>query len=292
MADPLARRRHILTGVAAAAVAVFFFGGWTVRNRLAADRQGEWVNVRRGDLVSGVGVTGTLVAADSESLGPPQLERVWDFKISMLAPEGADVKKGQPVLAFDTTELQRRLDENKAVADQAKEQIAKTRADVAVHAQDDQLELAEAEANLRKTAMKLDAPPDILGMKERKEAELDHELAEHQLVAIKARMKSVRTAAEAQVRLLESKQRRADILVASTQYAIRAMTILAPRDGTVVYVTDFRGEKKKVGDSVWRMIRVLQIPDLRRMKANGEVDEADAGRVAVGQRVTLRLDSL
>jgi len=36
---------------------------------------------------------------------------------------------------------------------------------------------------------------------------------------------------------------------------------------------------------------VVEIPDLARMKAEGEVDEQDAGRVAVGQRVTLRLDA-
>lgn len=291
MADRAFRRRHIAAAIAVAIVALFFFGGWTVRNRLAAERRGEWVNVRRGDLVTGVGVTGTLVASDSESLGPPQLERVWEFKISMLAPEGADVKKGQPVLAFDTTELQHRLEDNSAVAEQARKEIEKTRANVALHAQDDQLELAQAEANLRKTALKLDAPPDILGMKERKEAELDADLAKREVAAIKARMKSVRAAAEAQIRLLESKQRRAEMLVANTRSAISQMTVLSPRDGTVVYLTDPRGDKHKVGDSIWRMLRVLQVPDLRRMRANGEVDESDAGRVAVGQRVTLRLDA-
>jgi multidrug efflux pump subunit AcrA (membrane-fusion protein) len=36
---------------------------------------------------------------------------------------------------------------------------------------------------------------------------------------------------------------------------------------------------------------VIEIPDLTRMKAEGDVDEVDAGRVAVGQRVSLRLDA-
>src|SRR4029078_629856 len=37
------------------AVAVLLIGGaWTFRNQLAADRQGEWVNVSRGDLATGV----------------------------------------------------------------------------------------------------------------------------------------------------------------------------------------------------------------------------------------------
>ncbi len=74
--------------------------------------------------------------------------------------------------------------------------------------------------------------------------------------------------------------------------AIRRMTVPAPRDGTVVYVaSDNNGEKKKIGDSCWRGQSVMEIPDLRQMQADGDIDEADAGRVAAGQRVTFRLDS-
>jgi multidrug efflux pump subunit AcrA (membrane-fusion protein) len=47
----------------------------------------------------------------------------------------------------------------------------------------------------------------------------------------------------------------------------------------------------KVGDDVWQARKVLEIPDLTRMEAEGFVDEADAGRLAVGQRVRLRLDA-
>ena len=35
----------------------------------------------------------------------------------------------------------------------------------------------------------------------------------------------------------------------------------------------------------------MEIPDLNRMIAKGDVDEIDAGKVAVGQRVSLRLDA-
>jgi hypothetical protein len=69
------------------------------------------------------------------------------------------------------------------------------------------------------------------------------------------------------------------------------MSIVAPRNGTIVYVINWRGDKKKVGDSCWRMERVIEIPDLSRMMAKGEVDEADAGKIAVGQRVVFNLDA-
>jgi HlyD family secretion protein len=274
-----------------AAVILFLLGGWAFRNKLAADRQGDWVRASRGDLVTGFEVTGALASLSSESLGPPPLPDVWDFKISMLAPEGADVKKGQPVLGFDTTELQRKLDEKTAEADQARKQIEKERNDLALRSKDERLKLAEAEGKLRKSSLKLDTPGEIVGINERKAAEIEHGIAQRETASAKARLHSLESAARARIGLLQSKQQQAEAIVAQTRSAIQQMMRTAPRDGTVVYATNWRGEKKKIGDSCWKAERVVEIPDLSRMKAEGEVDEQDAGRVAVGQRVTLRLDS-
>jgi multidrug resistance efflux pump len=274
-----------------AAVILFFFGGWTLRNKLAADRQGEWVRTTRGDLVTGIDVTGTLAAVDSDSLGPPQLANVWDFKISMMAPEGSDVKEGMPVLGFDTTELRRRLDEKSAEAEQARKEIDKKHADLALRTADIRLQLSEAEARARKTSLKLESPADILGIKDRKQAELDYSLAKRETQSIHERLAALERAAAAELRLLESKQAQAASDVAQSEDAIRRMTIMARRNGTIVYVTNWRGDKKKTGDTCWRGERVMEIPDLTRMMGRGEVDEVDAGKVAIGQRVTFRLDA-
>lgn len=274
-----------------AVLVLFLFGGWTLRNKLAADRQGEWVRATRGDLITGFEVTGTLASVASATLGPPPLPDVWDFKISMLAPEGSEVKQGQPVLSFDTSDLQRRLEEKSAEADEARKQIEKERNDLALQTKGERLRLAEAEARLRKTSLKLEAPPDVAGINERKTAEIEHNIAGREATAVRARVAAMERAASARIQLLTSKQQEAAAVVARTQSAIAQMNVRAPRAGTVVYVTNWRGEKKKVGDSVWKAERVIEIPDLNQMKAEGEVDEVDAGRVSVGQRVTLRLDA-
>lgn len=286
--DRLARPRVLIP---LALLAAFLFGGWMLRNKLAADRQGDWIAARRGDLVSGVEVTGTLASLASDRLGPPQLEDVWDFKLSMLAPEGSEVTAGRPVLGFDTSELQRRLQEKQAESDSALKQIEKQRADLALRTKDERLRLAEAEARLRKSQLKLEAPVDILGLQERKQAEIDHAVARRETEAIRQRISALQRAADAEIRLLQSKQTSAAAIVSRTQSAIQQMTVVARRPGTIVYITNWRGEKKKIGDSCWKGERVVEIPDLTRMKADGEVDEVDAGRVAVGQRVTLRLDA-
>jgi HlyD family secretion protein len=282
------RKSYLAIGIAIAAVLAG--AGWT-RNKLAADREGDWVRVSRGDLVTGIDVTGTLSAVDSGSFGPPQVNDVWDFKVSMIAAEGSDVKKGQPVLGFDTTDLQKRLDEKRAESEQARKEIEKSRADLALRREDEKLKLADAEGRLRKGELKLEGPAEIVSSNERKQIELDYALAKQETESTRQRIASFERAASAQIALLTSKQQAAAGIVTATQNAITAMTILAPRNGTIVYVTNWRGDKKKVGDNCWRMERVLEIPDLARMMAKGEVDEADAGKVAVGQRVIFNLDA-
>lgn len=288
----MALRRHarVALGILIAVAAVLTAAGWT-RNKLAADRQGDWVRVTRGDLVSGIDITGTLSAVDSGSFGPPQVSDMWDFKISMLAPEGTDVKKGQPVMSFDTSELRKRLDEKSAEAEQARKEIEKKRADLALRREDERLQLADAEARARKAELKLEGPSDIVSVKERKQVQLDADVAKNEAKTIRLRIASLERAASAEIALLTSKQEHAAAIVKEMQNAIENMTVKAPRNGTIVYVTNWRGDKKKVGDSVWRMERVVEIPDLARMMAKGEVDESDAGKVAVGQRVSLTLDA-
>ena len=48
--------RKAILAIVIGIAAVLTAAGWT-RNKLAADRQGEWVRVTRGDLVSGVDIT-------------------------------------------------------------------------------------------------------------------------------------------------------------------------------------------------------------------------------------------
>ena len=59
-------RKKSFLAIGIAVAAVLAGAGWT-RNKLAADRQGDWVRVTRGDLVTGIDVTGTLAAVDSGS---------------------------------------------------------------------------------------------------------------------------------------------------------------------------------------------------------------------------------
>ncbi len=252
---------------------------------------GGGLRVHRGDLVVTTEVEGTLESVDSELLGPPNIPSTWNYKLSYMAPEGSDVQAGQPVLRFDTTELQRRLLEKTAERDSAATELEKKEIDLARKLRDMELQLARARATLERSRLKVEVPGELQSAKELEEARLDLALAEREVASLEDRLDLTRRAGEAEVRALREKRDRAEERVGEIKGHLERMTVRASRDGTVVYVTDWRGEKKKVGDDVWQALKVIEIPDLTRMQAKGQVDEADAGRVAVGQPVTLRLDA-
>ena len=265
-------------------------GGWVVSIAKTGSHAG-WTEVKKGDLVLGVEVTGTLRAVDSSPLGPPVIDDMWDYKIAMMAPEGKKVRHGEPVLGFDATELERKLEEKSAEAESAKKQIEKKRTDMEMARRQETMRLAEAEARLRKSELKLDVPAELASETELWKARLELEEAKKEIAFIREKQEAAGRADAIELRSLENQRDGAELRVRRIREAIDSMTCKAPRDGTVVYVSNWRDEKKKVGDPTWRGEKIVEIPDLSRMAAKGEVDEADAGRVAQGQRVRFRLDA-
>lgn len=274
-----------------ATIAVLGFGVAFAQNRIAARNAGEWVRVTRGNLVTGVEITGSLVSTTSVTIGPPPLTNYWDFKIAMMAPEGSEVTQGQPILGFDTQTLQDMLRDRRSRADSAQAEIDKTTADLRLRKEDNELKLAEAESRARKAELKLEAPDELIGAREREQYQVDFAIAKKEIEYITTRNAALEKAATSQIRSLESKRDQDLASVREIEQNLQRMTIRAPREGTVVYLADRRNEKKKVGDQVWRMDKVLELPDLDSLHAEGEIDEADSGKVELGQKVRFRLDA-
>jgi len=252
---------------------------------------GRWRRVERRDLVIGAAVEGELQAVNSVELGPPQMRELSSFKISFLAPEGAAVSEGTPVIGFDTTELQQNLQEEIAERDSAQKELEKATTDFEKSQRDLELRLAVAHSELRKDALKLAVPGELVAGAELEKARIDRRLNELEVHSLESTLEHTRVATRAKLDGMRRRRDRAATRVEELEAQIQQMTIVAPRAGTIIYKTNWRGEKKKVGDSTWRTEKVLEIPDLRQMQAHGQVDEADAGRIAGKQRVTLRLEA-
>jgi hypothetical protein len=250
-----------------------------------------WAGVERNDLTLTVDMTGKLQAVETELLGPPKLRSLWQYKIAFMAPEGEPVEEGDRVLAFDVSELEQRLQQEIVDADSARKRVEKVERESAKHRVADELELGEAAARARKAVLKVERPDEVVAVREQAIARLELELAEKEESFLSSRLESARRAAEANLEVYRDRLAQKEQEVRETRSAIAQMTRLAPRSGTMVYVTNWRDEKKSVGDTAWRGETVVELPDLSRMKAMAQVHEADAGRLEEGQKATLRLDA-
>ncbi|MEE8525916.1 MAG: HlyD family efflux transporter periplasmic adaptor subunit, partial [Thermoanaerobaculia bacterium] len=283
------RRPRRRTAILVAALALAAASAWGVARESLSP--GSWTRVERRDLVIGIELEGELASIESADIGPPQIRNAGNFKISMMIPEGTEVGEGQPVLGFDATRLQQQLQQKVAERDQAEKELEKRTTDLEIQRRDLELQSAEAAAALRKADLKLAVPTEVVGRKELELARIDHRLAEMRIGFLKTKLKHLADQSGADLESLREKRDRATARVEEIRSHLLQMTVKAPRAGTVIYKTDWRGNKMKVGDSTWRGGKVLEIPDLSRMRAEAKVAEADAGRLQVGQRVTFRLDA-
>ncbi len=248
------------------------------------------VPVKKEDLVQSVEVEGELAAIRSTEIGAPPVTEV-EFKIAFLVPEGTTVQKGQPVLGFDTEVLQRQLAEKQAELQAAAKKVEQKEVDLGLKLLEVEQQSAQAEADLGKAKLKADVPPEVQARLELAKARLDQQGRERDVENLQAERRATRSLGDSELVSLRNERDRAQGRVEALQAAIAKMTVQAPQDGIVVYRTNWRDEKKKVGDSMWFGETVLAIPDLSEMRAEGFVDEADGGSVAAGQAVTLRLEA-
>ena len=287
----LARLRRSRRGVRAASVLALLLAALLlVALRTRRDDTGVPLPVKRADLVLGVEVDGELVALRATEIGVPAVSET-EFKIAFLAPEGASVKRGEPILRFDTETLVRLLAEKRAELDEATKKLEQKEIDLGMKRLDLQQREAQAKADLTKAELKAEVPAVAVPLLELKVAELDRSGRQRDLQNLQAEARVTEAIAGSELRSLVQQRDRAQGRVQALEAAIAAMTVGAPQDGIVVYQADWNDQKKKVGDSVWYGEKVLGIPDLTAMKGDGFVDEADGGPVAEGQPVTLRLEA-
>ncbi len=227
-------------------------------------------------------VDGEVYARRSVQLVPPPVNRMWQFNITRLAPDGSTVKQGETVLAFDTSELVRQLAEKQSLLQEKKRELENLTLDVAERERSQRLATAEAEAQRDKARRKTEQPRELIAA-----LEYDKLVEERRRTERRAALAQVgeRAAAEQrrqELRLVQSELRQAQDDVDRLQDSIAALELPAPRDGVFMHKSNWSGEKFDVGTQVWRGQTVAEIPDPDTLAVRAQLPERDLQRVQVG----------
>lgn len=233
---------------------------------------------------------GNLKAKNSSAVNTPQ-QADGPLKIAWVAADGTLLKKGDLVARFDPTDFTLLLRTGNEDLETAGNKRQKTDVDSRTTRVNLQRDARQADAELVSARMFKFDDAEVFSRYQRIESEVDEELASEKkthatnLLGVRENLSAADTA------LIDIEKKKADLKVRNANNGLQSLEVRSPYDGILVLQRDWRGDVPRVGSTLWRGQPIGEVPDLREMKAEVFVLEADAAGLAVGQKATLSLEA-
>jgi len=251
------------------------------------------VPVKQGEFLMNVIATGELQAKRSEKIKGPsgmRSNQIYQTSITDMVPEGTIVKEGDYVAKLDKTELDTKVKAALSEMDKINTQLEATRIDTAIEmrAMRDQLinmRFGMREKNLEVEQSKYEAPMVI------QRANIELERSERDLKQLEQKYELSQEKARTQVAEIMANLNQQQVIVTRLQELAGQFTIMAPKDGMVIYTRSWNG-KVSAGSQIqaWDPV-VAELPDLSEMISKTYVNEVDISRVRKGQEVQIKVDA-
>lgn len=289
----LLRRRWL---VFVAIVPILGIVGFVARASHAASIVLPTAEVRRGDFVEYLSIRGEIKARQSVTLTAPSA--AGDLQIIKLAHPGDQVKKGDLIVQFDTTTLQRTLEQKRTDLASAEAQIRQQEAQEHMTEEQNLTDSLAAKYNVesaRLDASKAEILSEIDG--EKNKLALATSQAKYQEAS--AKLDSGRLGSAADIAQQKKKRDKALFDVRLAEHQIASLTLRAPADGVVTLLPNYRAvmfggnaPDFREGDHAWPGAAIAEIPDLSSIRFEARVDEADRGRLKAGQTTSVHIDAV
>lgn len=301
-------RSRLLTGVAVV-LAASGLGAWTYLRGQHGTHY-RTIPVARGDIDSTISATGNPNAVVTVQVG----SQVSGNILALYADFNSKVKKDQLIARIDPQSFQAKVDAARAAVESARAQLLNAQAAV----QKSIADVASAQANVavakhetqkaNLTAIdaksKMDrrielANEGVLSKEDRETAQATYDEAVSGLQAAQAQEDaavSALNAAQAEAKIAQTAAEAAGAQVKENQATLQQAEIdlehtyiKAPVDGTVVSRQVNVGQTVAASLAAPTLFEIAQ--DLTKMQVDTNVDEADVGRVRVGQAATFTVDA-
>jgi RND family efflux transporter MFP subunit len=234
---------------------------------------------------------GNLKAKNSATVNAPQDAAEGPLKVAWIADDGTLLKKGDLVARFDATDfalLLRTGNEDLATAGNKR---TKTDVDASTTTVNLKRDAKQADAELLSARMFRFDDAEVFSRYQRIESQVDEQLASEKKTHANNLLGVRETLSAADVAIIDIEKKKADLKVRNANNGLKSLEVRSPYDGILVLQRDWRGDVPRVGANLWRGSPIGEIPDLREMKAEVFVLEADAAGIAVGQKATVTLES-
>lgn len=247
---------------------------------------------RRAEFLVMIRCRGELKAGRSAELYAPVVP---NLRIAWLAPPGEAVRRGDPVIKFDSSSAQQQLVQKEAALRQALATLAQAVAQERETAQQDQSDLADAKTRVEVARLEA-SKAEIVSRIQGEENRIDLGVAEQSLKVEEATVALHATASKSRIASLTRQVQTAQADVDITKRRLAQMVIPAPLVGFVVIEPNFNQWPNtrpfREGDNVFAGMNLAEMPDLSTLMMDAKVEEIDRGRVAAGDGVRIHIDAL
>jgi multidrug resistance efflux pump len=286
-------KRFLAFGICALVLAAV---AWVAWRRSATREDPQTHGALQGAAVSGaLRLSGTVEATRSRTVFVPRLagQTAPTLVITRLIRAGSRVAAGDPIVDFDPQEQMRAAADRRAELVDLDGQIAKKGAEQAISEAKDQTAVTEAERNVSRARL------DVLknGLVSKVEAEknsLALEQATARLEQLRQTSALKRQSEAADLRILEIQRARAERALKYAEGNAQLMAIKAPFPGLVVLKQVWKGNNMAEvaeGEEVRPGVPIVDIVDPTAMQVRAFINQADLGRIALGETAKIRLDA-
>jgi HlyD family secretion protein len=238
--------------------------------------------VERGALQAAVVASGTLNAVTTVQVGSQVSGQI----LEIMADFNSQVKKDQVIARIDPQSFELRVNQTRADVDAARSSVAVATNNLAAQRAEVsrvRVTLADAERDLARKKMLVEK--NFISPAELDKAKTVFDATREQLKSVEAQVgvnQSQVDSANAAVKQRES-------LLKQAQVDLERTIIRAPVDGTVILRNVDAGQT--VAASLQAPVLFTIARDLRDMQVEAAIDEADVGRLRVGQQASFTVDA-
>jgi RND family efflux transporter MFP subunit len=253
------------------------------------------VEVKLTEFVDRIQVRSEVKALKSIVLAAPA--GAGDLLIVKLAKSGTQVKPGEVVAQFDSTQLQRQREQRQTDVKTAEAEIERTHAQHRITEEQLQTDAEKARYDVERAKLEL-SKAEILSKIEGEKARISLANAEQRLREVEERIKQNRAAAAAEVESRKQKRAKEMFDLQRVEQNLARLELKAPTAGMVTVMPNFRTgnwgswPEFKEGDRAWSGAGIAELPDLSTLRVTGRIEEADRGRVKLNQDAAIRVDAL
>ena len=290
-------RRLTATLLVMVALGTAGFLGWRVYRTVKVEKGNgiPTAKVLRGDLVLSITARGELRGGNPQTLTAPMTGGT-EMHIIQLRKTGEEVKSGDVIVQFDTTEQQFKLKEAEADLAEAEQNFIKAQSQREADAEEDRYALLKTKSDLQLAELDVRKNP-LLSAIAAKQNDLALEGARDHLAQTEKNLSNRKATGEAGIAIQQAARAKAQAQATTARQNIEAMTLRANRTGYVAIKTTspnfaFFGMVLpfyQVGDTVRPGMAVAEIPDMKQWELAANVGELDRGHLQPGNKVDITI---